>query len=550
MKRSLLLDMRKEDLSREVQNIKKPINYRFMHTSPNPTRTIHTIVLVFVFLSTGLTFSQDILQGNLIKGKYNVGFKRIVVVDSMSNSHDDRVAKNRPVIMNMWYPAQDSVAKLYYDRYLKFESKNLDNRLAKNLHRYNNKMTKLYGFGKKTGILSPAEFIAFRKWKNSKTLATENAVPINGRFPLIIYHQGLGAPIADNQAFIEHLTSHGFVVCNAAYQINETKWPEVNGDIEISIHGMNVLIETARKEKFVNEKLGLMGHSVGATNCMRYLVKGKYSVDAIALYDQGINYTESYSSDKDESLNAILSEILGNADHCTAPILYAASHIKFLAMDSLSSCKRTYIEVSELAHEDFTSNGIVGRRLIKHNKNIADRVTIIQENFELLTNYSRCFFSANLLPDVSITNSTELYYLPENQFRSWQRNVGENPTSGGFKRHDLIKLTNMAGTYSFKKGNTITDVTLCVKDEELKVCSRVKKTYNRKGVIKKIIEAESDDLLQFSSEVDYQILGGLANWGEFKFDDKNNCLGFTARDYVDYKWVDIIYYKRIAPREE
>jgi hypothetical protein len=445
----------------------------------------------------------------------------------------------------MWYPAQDSATKITYDRYLNFDSDILDNRLVRNLNRYNQKMTKLYGFNKKTGILLPHEIVAFRKWKKSETLASENALPIQSRFPLIIYHQGLGAPIADNQAFIEYLVSYGFVVCNAAYQANDIKWPEVNGDVDISIPDMNIIVEIARKEQFVDEKLGLMGHSVGATLCMRYIVKGKYKVDAIALYDQGINYIESYSSEKDESLNMILSEILGNVDKFTAPILYAGSHVKFLAMDSLSSCKRTYIEVSQLAHEDFTSNGIVGRRLNKHNKSNINRVNIIQENYELLANYSRCFFSLHLNADDSKTNTINFPSLPTTRFKSWQRKVGVNPTSGGYLKLDSRRLNKMVGTYSFKKGNTVIEICLCIKGKELKQCSRVKKTYRKNGTLKKIIESNAEVKMKFFSEVDYQTLGGIPNWGEFEFDDNNNCIGFTARDYIDYKWVDIIYYKRV-----
>ncbi|MCH2231183.1 MAG: hypothetical protein MK105_12645, partial [Crocinitomicaceae bacterium] len=293
-------------------------------------------LIVFCISLKGLSsFSQDILQGNLIKGEYNVGFKRIVVMDSMRSSQNNLKVSNRPVIINMWYPAQDSATKITYGRYLNFDSNILDKRLVRNLNRYNQKMTKLYGFNKKTGILLPNEIIAFRKWKKSETLASENALPVHSRFPLIIYHQGLGAPIADNQAFIEYLVSYGFVVCNAAYQANDTKLPEVSGEVDISIPDMNIIVETARKEQFVDEKLGLMGHSVGATLCMRYIVKGKYKVDAIALYDQGINYMESYSSEKDEYLNMILSEILGNVDKYTMPILYTSSEVEFLAIDSL-----------------------------------------------------------------------------------------------------------------------------------------------------------------------------------------------------------------------
>ena len=118
-----------------------------------PIKYLKYLIVFYIFLQGLSAFSQDILQGNLIQGEYNVGFKRIVVMDSMRSSQNDLIVSNRPVIINMWYPAQDSATKITYDRYLNFDSDILDNRLVRNLNRYNQKMTKLYGFNKKTGIL-------------------------------------------------------------------------------------------------------------------------------------------------------------------------------------------------------------------------------------------------------------------------------------------------------------------------------------------------------------------------------------------------------------
>ena len=89
-------------------------------------------------------------------------------MDSMRSSQNNLKVSNRPVVINMWYPAQDSATKITYGRYLNFDSNILDKRLVRNLNRYNQKMTKLYGFNKKTGILFPMRLLLSENGKNPK----------------------------------------------------------------------------------------------------------------------------------------------------------------------------------------------------------------------------------------------------------------------------------------------------------------------------------------------------------------------------------------------
>ena len=506
----------------------------------------HLLTLAcFAWLNFFTAISQDLLQGNLIKGTYEVGFKQLLIIDTSRNYVNTKSTKGRPVIINMWYPAQKDLSeKIPYSRYLKLNQTELNNQLVRKLEHYNRKMVKLYGFSKKFSLLTPSEMIAFRKWKKSKTLAHENARAVNSIFPLIVYHQGLGAPIADNQAFCEYLASHGFVVCNAAYQSENSNRPAVTGNVNLSIPDMDIIIETARKEAFVDKQTtGLMGHSVGATLCMQYVTKGKFKVNAIALYDQGITYTESYSSQKDKTLDNILNEIWDNLNNYDMPVLYTASKINFLAMDSLIHSERTYVEVSELAHEDFTSNGVIGRRLQKHKSINQDRVKKIQENHELLVNYSKSFFKDHLASNDS-AKITSYPILKDDQFRVWKRHKGENPTSGGFLKLDSTSLNKIVGTYALKMENSTIEIKLIQKDGLIKQSERKRKVYKKNGQLKKVNEY-AEVSMNLVSEKDYILSSKLLVWGELKFNQHGHCIGFTSRHYANYKWIDIVFYERI-----
>ena len=64
--------------------------------------------------------------------------------------------------------------------------------------------------------MTPAEAAAFDRFLAAKTIAVKDAPAAVGRFPVVIYHPGLGGSYEDNSVLFEYLASHGYLVLSSA----------------------------------------------------------------------------------------------------------------------------------------------------------------------------------------------------------------------------------------------------------------------------------------------------------------------------------------------
>ena len=418
------------------------------------TQKIQIILLTLLLtLLNTIVFSQDLLQGNLIKGKYEVGFKRVILIDSSRSNTHVKSEDNRPVIVNIWYPAKtNNSEKVKFDRYINFDDDKIHKTLAKKLNQFNRKMVRICGFDKRRNILNINERAAYKKLLSLETMAVENAPAIEGEvFPLIVNHPGAGGPVVDNHVFFEHLASYGYVVCNAVYQAGPENEIYVGWNLEASIPDMDIIIETARQENYVSQDiLGLMGHSVGGDLCLAYVSKGKYKPNAIITLDINFGYCEDYLGEG--NVTELLNLFWAHLEKYNVPMLNTASLVHFPVLDSLIYCPRTYIEISKQKHEQFTSLGIIGRRLETIKEENKGTFKIAEENFESLVNYCRNYLDFHLKGKKS--DHTE---LPTESFKISHLKTGENPTSGGkiYNEIDIAILERYEGIYSSTQGKKV-----------------------------------------------------------------------------------------------
>jgi len=221
-------------------------------------------------------------------------------------------------------------------------------------------MSRIYAFDKNKNRLSSLESKAFKKLLAAETMAVKNGPTVKNQvFPLIVHHPGAGGTVVDNQVFFEYMASQGFVVCSAAYQAGEGGI-YVGWNPETSIPDMDIIIETARKENYVSQELlGLMGHSVGGDMCLAYIAKGKYKANAFITLDANFGYCEDYTCKRGAELVQLF---WANLDNYTVPMLNTVHRAYFPVLDSLIHCSRTYMQIDQLGHEEFTSLGVIGRR--------------------------------------------------------------------------------------------------------------------------------------------------------------------------------------------
>ncbi len=481
---------------------------------------LFTLVLFTVFITSG--FAQETV--------YGVGFERMVVWDSSRVNVHAEDSSARPVIINMWYPSnQKEGEKIPYRRYLEFENDGVNPYLSRSLEKYNAKMTRHYLFESRWGQFKLKERKAYKKFLNSSGLAIEGTPSIKEKFPLVVYHQGAGAPIADNQEFCEYLASKGYVVCNAAYQYNDKKWPGVGWDPKVSVPDVDILIEEVRKKPFVSNKyLGLMGHSIGGDVGLAYLALGKYKVNALVTLDAHFGYCQDYIGRG--NVTELLNVMWENLEAFNVPMLNTASYAFFPVLDSLVHSPRTYLEVGQIGHEDFTSNRVEGRRLLSKKGKMDEQEKQIVTNHMNLRKYLEAFLEnylkpkterKELLPFGEITDVS----LPSDQFLVTNLNVGENPFARNPKKMKLDDdvLKKYEGTYEAKV------------DGKKYRC----KVYVKGGELKRIGDGNNQDYFwdanfksfehpfEFRTETNY--IFHTYVWGRWLMDEEGNVEGFVTK---------------------
>src|SRR5262249_38182847 len=169
------------------------------------------------------------LWGKLPPGPYTVGFKSLWQLDysrRYNMTFDDKTSyapgkAPRPILINIWYPAKPAgnTKPMTHRGYLDIQSS--DPRLAKfsgKLAEYDHAVIAKETFDKPIKELTEMEKLLLDHFLDTPTACIRNALPADGKFPLVIYHSGNGSSFEDNSVLCEFLASHGYVVFGGAFQ--------------------------------------------------------------------------------------------------------------------------------------------------------------------------------------------------------------------------------------------------------------------------------------------------------------------------------------------
>ena len=304
--------------------------------------------------------------GTLTPGPFTVGFKSSWRLDSSrayNRVFDDKTTyasgkSPRPILINMWYPAEPAknLEPMPHRGYLDIRSSEPQfSKFADELIGYEQDVVCAEVMRKPKHELSGAERRLLEGLWNAVTASYRNALPVERRFPLVIYHSGGGSSFEENAVLCEFLASHGYVVLGSAFQEPTGASYNIDGRLG-SARDMEYLIAYANGLPDVEWKhIGLVGHSAGAQAALMFQAQDASPVDAVVSLDT----TQDYASLSDHRWDDMIKPILENRSNSRKPLLFLAnSHAVFEFADQLSEAERYYLTIRDMGHNDFISQGI------------------------------------------------------------------------------------------------------------------------------------------------------------------------------------------------
>jgi dienelactone hydrolase len=318
---------------------------------------------------------EPLLWGGLKPGPHAVGYRVLYELDHTRRYDPEYVAdpnqppahRPRPILICLWYPAQKTSAQpMAYRQYLDVSSD--DAQLAPFVQRLTHNIREVVceeTVGKVPRKLTPVEAAAFERFLATKTFAVKDAPAADGRFPVVIYHPGLGGTPEDNSVLFEYLASHGYVVLSSAYQDADAGSVSCGGDLTCSFRDMECLARYARGLPYADaDRLAAMGHSYGAYAVLAWAAEPCSALRAFIPLDSGLEYDTLESSGVDR----LISHMKANKENIRAATLRFASrerHAHFEHLDPyLKYVPRYEATVASLTHNDYLIHGAVRPALL------------------------------------------------------------------------------------------------------------------------------------------------------------------------------------------
>lgn len=227
-------------------------------------------ILFVLPLAYGFTPQSGIAQagplwGTLEPGQHDVGFRRVWTLDvtrvwPRSPALDSMTGVvARPVRVDVWYPTVcTGLPGMVMRDYLEIMPPE---------PAYTDMVAVLRDWDSYSYHGLAGDTAQFERLMGTQTAACQEAEPVDGRFPLIVYSAGWFNRSPDNTILAEFLASHGFVVA-AVPQLNPGLWTyDFRSDpasVENQIRDLEVALGELMKAPDVDRtRIAAMGYSTG-----------------------------------------------------------------------------------------------------------------------------------------------------------------------------------------------------------------------------------------------------------------------------------------------
>ena len=335
-------------------------------------RSVRWCAIVAALGSAAGGWGQSQFWGELKAGKYAVGFRSLYQLD-VARSYDPdypvagvtAVKRPRPIFLAVWYPAVQrhdaamDTSMVYRDYFRALSVDSPVPEFAQRLRRFTRDTACHYMLGKEFEKLTGDERAAWDALIATPVFAAQDAAPAAGKFPVVIYHPGLGGTFDDNAVVYEYLASHGYVVLSSAYQAADSSTLNIDGDLATSQEDLNFLLRYAATLPFADlSKVAAMGHSYGAQAVLSWRARPNSALDAVVFLDSTVEYHPL------DDFAAFKTALERNRNSTVPVVMFADSRRQphFEVFDPyLGYAARHEVSVDGLEHNDFVSQGATGK---------------------------------------------------------------------------------------------------------------------------------------------------------------------------------------------
>ena len=289
-------------------------------------------------------------------GPQPVGFRIENVVDS-TRPRGSPPAPRR-IQLATWYPAMAAGARrLTYRDYVAFASAETTSTagIATSVTPSEESLIAVF-----TGKGVPGATV--RAWLDAKMVATRDAAPAAGRYPLVVIAQGNGESLNDQAVLAEYLASHGYVVVTCPSQTRISgplaSEKEIGASAEEEARDLELLIQQVAARSDVNTgHIGLVGHSFGARGALLVAMR-RSDIRALVSLDGGIGTATGLASFRaapsftPDSMRAPVLHIYETADPFMTP--------DWTLLRSIHNAPVWVARADAMHHHHFTSLGGLG----------------------------------------------------------------------------------------------------------------------------------------------------------------------------------------------